>query len=174
MTTTAEHQRPTVPASLLVAQPSDPPWLKLLLASLHEDTREVKGEGINPYIAGCYQTLGLDPTKHQDDTSPWCAIAACANIKRSGFKPWGRVFAARGMLAWGLPRMTLERGVWVCLDRIDPKEPTVQHGHATCCLGLSETPGWFYGCGGNQHNEMSADAFEIGRVAGIRIPLTKL
>lgn len=168
---TASH---TVPPELLVAQPTDAPWLVEMLRKLPLDTREVKGPGINPYIADNYHVLGLSPEKYQDDTHPHCAIGANAEIKRAGFKPWPRLFAARGMLAWGLPRMTLERGAFVCLDRIDPKEPTVAHGHATCCLGMSKEPGWFYGIGWNQRNQLSADPYEVSRIVGIRVPLTRL
>jgi len=149
--------------------------LDLMLALAQQDTREVRGPGINPIIASLYETLGLDPKRYQDDTSPWCAIACNAVHERAGWKRWPRVFAARGALAWGAAMDAPRRGCVVVLDRVDPSQPNVKHGHVTLYMGPTEgKPGWFDGCGGNQHNRVCVASYEDARVVGWRVPTVRL
>ena len=153
----------------------DPVWLPAILAATREDTREIKGPGSNAFIAGLYRTLGLDPEKYGDDASPWCAIFANAMLKRSGYRPWVRLFAARGALGWGMPLTSPKRGCVVVLDRVDPKQPNVKHGHVTFYLGETrDRPGWFDGVGGNQRNQVCVASYDSGRVIGWRLPTERL
>lgn len=156
-----------------VVRPDDPAWLALLLAALHTDTREVPGVGMNPFIAGLYREHGLDPLHYQDDTHPWCAICATGILKRVGYRPWNHIFAARGALDWGQTLKDPVRGCFAILNRIDPKQPNVLHAHVTCYLGSVDAM-HFRGVGGNQHNRLGADPYELSRILGWRMPILKL
>lgn len=144
--------------------PSDPPWLIRARAELHKATREIRGPGVNPIIASYYETMGLDPSKVDDDGQPWCAVFASAILKREGIAPPKRWRAARAFMEWG-HACEQKLGAVCALWRDDPHGP---HGHVG--FFLYEQDGKVYLLAGNQGNQVSVHGFPVARVLGYRWP----
>jgi len=142
--------------------------------ALKEHTREVVGPGVNAFIESLYRTMG-DTRPVNDDGNPWCAVFANAMNVRGGCTHSPRWRAAQALLGVGDPLPAPKEGCMAILERIDPKEPTVTHGHVTFFVEwIPGRPGWFHGLGGNQHNEVCIAEYDSARVLGWRMPVKVL
>lgn len=149
------------------AHVSEPVWLTLARAELAANTREVKGPGVSPRILSYYETLGVKPEAVDDDGQPWCAVFASAMLKRAGYAPPHRFRAARAFLEWG-ELCEMKPGAVVVLNRVDPKAPTVPHGHVGFYLYTSGGMVWLLS--GNSGNRVSVHHYEPERIVGVRWP----
>lgn len=133
-------------------------------ADLKVNTREVPGEGANPWILQLYRDLRLTETS---DEKAWCSIYACRTLLVSGVKPWRRLRAARGALEWGEPTEFRVGAIGVKRRLVNGQDDGV-HGHVF--FGLSCEDGVVRALGGNQHNRVSISEYPVSDMLGWRWP----
>lgn len=172
MTTTAQPASPF---------DTSPLWMDHMLALLLKNTREVKGAGVNEEIRRLYEELGVRPEAVDDDGKPWCGVCGAACIYRAGLPYPVRFRAALAFGLWGVDS-PLRLGSICVLNRIDPKEPKVPHGHIgfdlvdahnvrTVCAWAKrpipkniDDPALIWLVSGNSHNQVDVSGYDPRRL----------
>lgn len=136
-----------------------PRWLDFAWADLGvaEDT----GATSNPRVVAYYADAGVPAVS--DDSTAWCAAFVGACLQRAGV-PGTRSLMARSYLDWGTPLDVPAYGAIAVLSRT--ADPALGH------VGflLAATASQVVLLGGNQSNRVSVEAFDRGRLLGLRWP----
>jgi uncharacterized protein (TIGR02594 family) len=146
-----------------------PPWAQYAFDNI--GIHEVAGLKDNPWIVDALALAGL-PGRH--DETPWCGACATKCMVKTGFGHPKHPAAARSWFGYGVRLAHPILGCILVFERVDPREPTVKHGHVgfyerTLFDAVGDAMAYDT-LGGNEDNSLKIKPYAAHRLLGCFYP----